>query len=596
MRLRIAELGLRAGQFSKISIGKKSLWIKTSASGMPERVLVDKCAHMGSPLEVRQDGFVCRAHGWLYSQSGDNRTLGNPGLENLQFSVDGDELEVKVEFPDPILSVSGSLKGDETLELLAHASFLLRVDDKVVLFDPWLEGPTYWGSWHHYPKNSVDIQALGVTDIIITHPHPDHFHIPTLMQLPREANVFIPNFESGILQRELGALGFGHVNLTGWEEKVALGKNFEFAFLRPISQWEDASCLVRVQDWIWLNQNDSGAALKDELLPESLDLLTTSFDVGASGYPLTWNISDGRKGAIVAAGKTQILSAIQRRARSTQSKYFAPFAGWWRHGLLEHEAFSKILEHTQFDDLRELFRESETSLLETIPSSKIVLKTMQHTWDTEVRAQLNAEINRVAFKQPNSVLSDALLKQKLHEHLSGLAQLSHASSCENVDFIVSVPTIGFEIKQRFGSLEGQMLVQVRAEIPRWIGELLVGGDSTCTWNHVDIGYWVGWSRSPDIYPANFMRLLQLGYQPDLAFRIRESQNPDDIEKKSIAELIELNPELASSILNRAGLPCAACTKTNSDSLGNAFEIHKVPESLRLRAKNLLEALASHSNV
>ena len=596
MRLRISELGLRAGAFSKVSLGKRSLWIKTSPTGLPERVLADKCAHMGSPLEATQDGFMCRTHGWLYSQSGENTVPQNPGLENLQFSVDGDELEVHAESSNPLFSASGALKGDETLELLAHASFLLRAEDRVVLFDPWLEGPTYWGSWHHYPKNDIDIQALGVTDIIITHPHPDHFHLPTMSKLPREVNVFIPNFESGILQRELRALGFEHVNLTGWEESVTLAEDFEFAFLRPISQWEDASCLVRVKGWIWLNQNDSGAALKDELLPESLDLLTTSFDVGASGYPLTWDeISDGRKGAIVAAAKTQILSTIQMRAKSTQSKYFAPFAGWWRHGLLEHEAFSRTLVHTQFEDLREVFRDSETSLLETIPSSKIVLQTMGHTWDAKVLAQLASEIDRVKFEEPRRALSDDMLKQKLREHLSSLALLSHASNSENVEFTVSVPTIGLEITERFGLLEGDILVRVRAEVPEWIGELLVSGDSTCTWNHVDIGYWARWSRSPDIYPANFMRLLQLGYVPDLAFQSREVQDPDHIERKSIAELIELNPELISSILNRAGLPCAACTKTNSDSLGNAFEIHSVPDSLRSRARKLLEAAASRGN-
>lgn len=562
---------------------------------MPERILADKCAHMGSPLEATQDGFVCRTHGWLYNSSGTNATPKSPGLENLIFNVDGDELEIQQDESAPLLARAGALKGDETMELLAHASFLMRVGERVVLFDPWLEGPTYWGSWHHYPKNDVDIDALGVTDILITHPHPDHFHLPTMSKLPRNVNVFIPNFESGILQRELRALGFEHVNLTGWEEKVTLAKDFEFAFLRPISQWEDASCLVRVQDWIWLNQNDSGGALRDELLPERLDLLTTSFDVGASGYLLTWEISEGRKGAIVSAAKNQILHTIQTRAKATQSKYFAPFAGWWRHGLLEHEGFSKTLVHTKFEDLREVFRDSDTSLIETIPSSKIVLQTMQHTWDEKVRAQLESEISMVEFEEPISTLQDDKLKQKLQNHLSSLALLSHASNSENVDFTLAIPAIDFVMNQRFGSSEGDPLVQVRAEVPRWIGELLVGGDSTCTWNHIDIGYWARWSRSPDIYPANFMRLLQLGYQPDLAFQTIESKDLDEVERRTIAELIEINPELASSILNRAGLPCAACTITNSDSLRNAFEIHRVPEGLRARAKNLLEALNSLSN-
>jgi hypothetical protein len=55
--------------------------------------------------------------------------------------------------------------------------------------------------------------------------------------------------------------------------------------------WEDSAVLVKVlddsTDFVWLNQVDAGAPYDIENL-DRIDLLSSAFDQGASGYPLTW--------------------------------------------------------------------------------------------------------------------------------------------------------------------------------------------------------------------------------------------------------------------------------------------------------------------
>lgn len=582
-------LGLSNHETVQVVVEGKSFWVSTDSKGVPFRILHNKCAHMGNAVEKTRSGFVCRAHAWVYQADGKNEVANNPGLEEVSFRVLDGLLHLDLPRAPKLGSRLGQLEGDETLELLAHACFLLSANNKSVLFDPWLSGPAYWGSWHLWPENEVKVESLDVTDVVITHPHPDHFHLPTLRRLSKDISVHIPNFESGILQHELRRMGFEHVKLVPWEERHELAEGIEISFLRPTSQWEDSSCLVSVNGWIWLNQNDSGAALRDDLLPDSVDLLSTSFATGASGYPLTWNVSQTKSSTILRNSKKQRLQTIQERAKSTGASYYAPFAVWWRHGLEEHEKFAAALPHTSLDDLREIFSGHETELIETIPSSKLCLKTMAHSFNEDVFARMNQGRKLVAHHHPPRGGGFGILKEKLVSYMSDLQNLSVAARCEPVLFTLRLKDVNFEVSFRFGDPEEKFLVHLTAEIPEWVGELIVSDDSTATWNHFDIGYWVRWTRSPDIYPANFMRLLQLG-RPSRLIAKKPATDLADVRSKSIADFLEKDAELARAILSRSGLPCAGCNKANSDNLELAFEIHKVPLALRERAVSQLSAL------
>jgi hypothetical protein len=557
------------------------VWIVSDGVDSIIKVIVDKCSHMGAHLTPTRSGFICPSHSWSYSSLGENDAENAPGLDALNFSIEGNLL--KFQTPDDVL-------------LLSHASFLLESGTIKLLFDPWLTGEAYWGSWGLFPSNELDQEKLeGITHVIITHPHPDHFHPESLTLLSRDVEVLIPNFPSKIMPKILRRMGFNRIIEVEWEKEISVSPEVKFAFLRPNTVWEDSAVLVQVKNWVWLNQVDAGAPLRGELVPKNIDLLTSSFDAGASGYPLTWDMPTQRKEAILKNGKQQIMKSLIQRSQETETKNFAPFAGWWRHALPEHQAWAAMLNHTTMEDLDDAFKDSKTNLIPTIPSSRIVLKEMTHSFSRKVFSKLNKPPEISARKSVLGKEASLLeIREELRIKLQHLSEMAIATGCEQVRFSVFLEGIPEGITQDFGQIERSHQIEIKVTISEETSRLLAFGDELVTWNHLDIGYFGSWSRSPDIYPVNFMRLLQLGYVPELSSKTRI----DDLAvfNTSVSDILEHNPDMASRIFGRAGLPCASCDYSRSESLRDALRIHGIGPRQSSILVAEISALLDESNV
>jgi len=78
-----------------------------------------------------------------------------------------------------------------------------------LITDPWLVGSTYWRSWWNSPKASDAWREVEDLDYIaITHMHWDHFHGPSLRQLPRSATVLIPDVYFTRMKDDIAEFGF----------------------------------------------------------------------------------------------------------------------------------------------------------------------------------------------------------------------------------------------------------------------------------------------------------------------------------------------------------------------------------------------------
>jgi nitrite reductase/ring-hydroxylating ferredoxin subunit len=554
-------------------------------------VFKDKCSHMGSVLSSSAKGFSCRTHGWMFDIEGQNLTKSNPGLTELSFEVLEDQLLIFTEEPIDLLPSSGaSLDGTESLELLAHASFLLRSGEVSLLFDPWFLGDAYWGSWTLWPKNEVSADKLAsVTHVVVTHPHPDHFNLESVDKLDRSVSFIFPDFLSGIIPNTLRSMGFENISAAPWEQGMELGDDVSLAFLRPNTVWEDSSVLVRVKDWVWLNQNDAGAPLADHLVPSNIDLLSSSFDTGASGYPLTYEMPFEKKVSIVRNSKQQILASIRQRCEQVRAKNFAPFAGWWRHGLEEHQELAAVLDHTTLQDLEVALNPTATRLLETIPSARLHLKSMSLEYDASVREQMKGHLEPSASEVSASKFSDEEIIEGLTVFQQKLAAMSAAARSEHVVFSVSIEGLDTTVDTIFGS-STDVPISLSVTIPRRIAELFVRPLPNLTWNHLDIGWWGSWVRNTERFPSNFMRLLQLGHVPPL--ESVEELPKNKVLGRSVADIISADPEYAGKILARAGLPCITCQHQVSETLDHAFKIHSVAATQRSVAIAELAALLS----
>jgi L-ascorbate metabolism protein UlaG (beta-lactamase superfamily) len=94
--------------------------------------------------------------------------------------------------------------------LLGHASVLIEMNGARCLMDPVFDDPFEEGVVATCPRRIVHVDKLPKIDVLIlSHAHPDHFHIPSLARLSRDSQVLCPRDK--VLTYALDRLGFKKV-------------------------------------------------------------------------------------------------------------------------------------------------------------------------------------------------------------------------------------------------------------------------------------------------------------------------------------------------------------------------------------------------
>jgi len=79
------------------------------------------------------------------------------------------------------------------VELLGHATIIVRTSRTCIIFDPVLSDPFEDGAVTSYPPRCIDQSALPPLDaIVISHRHPDHLDVCSLASLPRSTPLICP--------------------------------------------------------------------------------------------------------------------------------------------------------------------------------------------------------------------------------------------------------------------------------------------------------------------------------------------------------------------------------------------------------------------
>ncbi len=95
--------------------------------------------------------------------------------------------------------------------LLGHASVLVELDGATCLMDPVFTDPFEEGAVVSCPKRTVYPDRLPPIDIlIVSHRHPDHFHIPSLALVSRDADAICP--ADPLIVYALEKLGFTRIH------------------------------------------------------------------------------------------------------------------------------------------------------------------------------------------------------------------------------------------------------------------------------------------------------------------------------------------------------------------------------------------------
>jgi len=105
------------------------------------------------------------------------------------------------------------------IRLISHASVVLTTQDCSIWTDPWLHGKAFNESWALWPPAVMDKTLLDKINYIwISHEHPDHFHIPTLRELPDNFKSRTPVF----FQKNNSKKMFGALRKLGFKAFIEL--------------------------------------------------------------------------------------------------------------------------------------------------------------------------------------------------------------------------------------------------------------------------------------------------------------------------------------------------------------------------------------
>lgn len=214
---------------------------------------------------------------------------------------------------------------------IGHAAMMVETRGVRILMDPWLNDPTYHGTWFHYPPLVHGPRDLPKLDYIyISHEHPDHFDPPTLRELDRSTPILIANFKRKGFRDRIAALGFKDIREIDFGKRESLnGHGVTVRLIPPDRAWDDSAILLSDGSLNLFNAND--CHLADDTLERlgnevPIDIAFLTF-TGASQYPGCFEFPLKSKIERSRASKEAHLEEFVSWAKLLKTKRAVPAAG-----------------------------------------------------------------------------------------------------------------------------------------------------------------------------------------------------------------------------------------------------------------------------
>jgi len=176
---------------------------------------------------------------------------------------------------------------------VSHACLLFDTGTTLIATDPWFDGPAFCDQWNVFPK-PVDTSGVeAASTILISHPHEDHMHEPTLRRLcARPKRLFYPFYWYPETIAWLRSAGMGEVVEARSGKSYAIDGNTTVTFVGAPGQ--NSIIVVESGGQVIVNVNDALHSEATPLIDTYVQLITRRWpkiDVvfcgfgGASYYP-----------------------------------------------------------------------------------------------------------------------------------------------------------------------------------------------------------------------------------------------------------------------------------------------------------------------
>ena len=595
-KIKIADTDIKDQCPLNIKIYKKNYFLVFSEeSGF--QLLSNECPHQGGKVLLKNDCLLCPVHFWKFDkQTGKSINIENQGLQKFLIYKEGNELFVKstdLIRKNNVIKKSDHWVSDLNCTLHSHACIEFYYKGTRIMTDPWLSGPAFLGSWYQYPKNIVIPEEIVVDYILITHEHSDHFHIPTLKKINKSIPIIIPDFPNKRIQNTLMELGFKNILISSFGKELSLKSDLKVTFFEPKGVWNDSIILFQFGDFKWLNLNDAGInqILVEKVFP--VDVVSSTFSFGASGYPLTWNsVSNKDAYQFMVDSNNGRIEQIKHAMDIYGAKYFVPFAS---HITFCHPTQIKFLEkiiRNNIFDIKERLNRESFKVIDWFPGDEWNVEKLKinrkkryskEIYNKDILKSFAIQEFSISKYQNGSKINKVFNEGKSKRYFLNLNNCPQIKFCEDTVIKFNFTSMGYEILETlFVEIKdckvrciGQVQLadlHITIDIPIFIFNQIL--DEQLSWDEAFVGYWCRFFRRDSDYKVGFWRLLQAPYYKKSDTKIKGG---GEISNTSIEEIIKTYGCDSIKVLNRFGLYCHSCEFAHSESLEIAMAKHGLTE-------------------
>jgi len=226
--------------------------------------------------------------------------------------------------------------GELTVTYMTHACMEIKLGDKTIITDPWLQGPAFLRGWwlQHEPPKDIWERLMHCDAIWFSHSHTDHLSLPTLtdlVKLRKDVPIYVGDLRRPVIRPDIQDLGFTNINVIPIETWTQFGQG-RFMI-------NDDDTLPDVDSWILFeykghricNFVDCSSPSALVLPDKQVDLILTDFASGASGFPSCFVDLHGEEKVIQIANakRATVLRKAVDIAKKTKAKAYVPVAGYF---------------------------------------------------------------------------------------------------------------------------------------------------------------------------------------------------------------------------------------------------------------------------
>lgn len=425
---------------------------------------------------------------------------------------------------------------------LNGACEIIQANGVKILTDPWLVDGEYYGSWYMYPPlHDFDFKLLDDIDFIyISHIHPDHLSKLTLEKLKRSIPVLIHKFSTPFFRINIEQLGFTVIELesnvrthlkndvyiniipAGYCNPIHCTKTFGCGKMETnfASTIVDTLCVIDNNEYSILNINDCPypvAKFAIDLILKmygKIDFLITGY-TGASAYPQCFsNYSNEEKLQKAQEQKQYYFDSGLNYINHCQPEYFMLHAGTYILGghLVKLEAYRAINDiKDTCDKYNELQNTSNGILLNSYESFDLVTKKQSAPYIHFTKEERASYVNDILLHKKYLFESDAIVEDLELISLCIKSYNRFERKRKELNF-QNETTIYIKINEfvfakisfngngiDFVKVIDESTPYLALSLPTKLLKRILSGPKYAHWNNAEIGSFITYYRSPDIY-------------------------------------------------------------------------------------------------